>query len=84
MKTLQDQATQKRYQCTGCNAKTAVRTFLTNHYGECYDICRVCDSEGRRGFQTWKCLEAVPSEFTAPDPWTIVEVEQIDVPGETL
>lgn len=61
----------KAYRCE-CGSE---REIGTNHWGECYSHCSVCNGPGR-----WTCQEEPPPGYGKPEPWrrtTLGEVMQI-------
>lgn len=70
MKTLQQYATRKPFQCNGCNSE---KEWLTNHYGEVYDWCSVCCNT-----VVWNMTDEIPEGFTTPAKWRLVKLEDLE------
>jgi hypothetical protein len=68
----------KQYKCTKCQGEYPIGT---NHYGECYPLCRKCGHVA-----THVCLEPVPEGMGVPEPWKLVKLGDICeiVPGMPL
>jgi hypothetical protein len=59
----------KPYQCAECGKE---RELQTNHWGECYPWCTVCEQP-----TTHKCLEEAPEGYGTPEPWKTVKLGDI-------
>jgi len=68
-KTLQEFSTRKPYECTVCGDE---KEFQTNHYGESYPWCSVCQKQ-----TVWKCNAEMPDDFEAPENWKTVKISDI-------
>lgn len=66
---------QKRYQCTRCGN---IELRGTNHWGEIYPRCNKCSWKNPLDpFPIWKCLEEMPEDYQAPEPWAKVRLGDI-------
>lgn len=59
----------KPYQCTECGREEELGT---NHWGQCYPICRACLKT-----TVWKCLEKPPKGMGLPTPWKMVKLGDV-------
>ena len=63
--------THKKYKCTSCGHESMIGT---NHYGECYPRCINCGWKHPRELgQVHVCLEPLPEDWEAPEPWKLVK-----------
>jgi hypothetical protein len=44
----------------------------TNHWGECYPFCSVCQRH-----TVWVCQEEMPEGYEKPEPWKLVKLGDI-------
>lgn len=59
----------KPYRCKSCgNGKG----MSTNHYGEVYPHCRICNRQ-----TTWECMIPIPKNMSTPTAWKQVKLGDI-------
>lgn len=50
----------KAYRCTKCDSELELST---NHYGECYPVCKICKEQTAH-----KCIADIPEDGWVPKP----------------
>lgn len=59
----------KPYRCMQCGTE---KLLGTNHWGECYPFCYVCQTT-----TVWECLEPIPDGYKKPEPWKLVKLGDV-------
>jgi predicted amidophosphoribosyltransferase len=61
--------TRKPYKCTGCGHEVEE---MTNHWGEIYPWCYVCQEP-----TVWECQEECPEGYEKPQQWKRVKLGEV-------
>lgn len=69
------QYSHKKYRCLSCGH---ISVQGTNHYGQIYPRCTKCGwKHPMEAGQVHECLEPVPEGMGIPEPWKIVQLQDI-------